>query len=140
MLNVIINTDGASRGNPGEASIAYVIQGLSENPIEHGKKIGQTTNNQAEYRASVSALEKTVSLLESPAHIVCYSDSELMVKQLLGEYRVKDNLLRPHYNRILELVQVIKQQGGFVEFQAIRREQNRRADQLANNALDDKLS
>jgi ribonuclease HI len=139
MLKVVIHTDGASRGNPGQASIAYTIEGITDESVEFAVKIGQTSNNQAEYQALVAALEKTLELVSEPALVTCFSDSELMVKQLNGEYRVKDGLLRPHYEKILELAKALKSLGGITEFVAIRREKNKRADQLANLALDGKL-
>ena len=139
MRIIVVHTDGASRGNPGPAAIAYVIEGLAADPIEFAQTIGQTSNNQAEYRAMVAAIEKISLDLNEPAAVNCFADSELMVKQLNGEYRVKDALLKPHYQRITGLVDQLNRRHCPVEFTAIRREQNKRADELANLALDDKL-
>jgi ribonuclease HI len=127
-----IHTDGASRGNPGPAAFAYVIARDGEDPIEEAGKLGRMTNNQAEYLALVRALEHA---LELGAHhrVVVHSDSELLVKQMKGEYRVKNADLRDLYEEATALC------GRFAEavaFQHVRREDNRRADALGNEALD----
>lgn len=139
MRNITIHTDGAARGNPGPSSVAFTIEEAGKDTIEFGQKIGDTTNNQAEYRALVAALEKLTEELNEPVAVVCMADSELMVKQLNGEYRVKDTFLKPHYERIKSIAQEIKGLGGIIEFAAVRRSENARADQLANLALDGKL-
>ncbi|HUD21134.1 MAG TPA: ribonuclease HI family protein [Candidatus Saccharimonadales bacterium] len=136
MKEIVVHTDGASRGNPGAAAIAYVIEGLNDSAIEHGQTIGKTTNNQAEYQAMLVALEKIQLELAEPAQVQCFSDSELMVKQLNGQYRVKDALLKPHYEKILGLVGQLSRRHILVGFTAIRRGDNQRADELANIALD----
>lgn len=126
-----IHTDGAARGNPGPAAFAYVIQREGAKPIEEAGCLGRTTNNQAEYTALVRALEHAVKL-STQYRLLIHSDSELMVKQMRGEYRVKDEGLRPLYERAREL------SGRFAEatFRHVRREHNSRADQLCNEALD----
>lgn len=139
MRIIVVHTDGASRGNPGPAAAAYVIEGLTPEPIEYAKTIGQTSNNQAEYQAMVAAMEKLSLEISEPVVINCFADSELMIKQLNGDYRVKDALLKPHYQKIIELSSQLSRRNCPVEFTAIRREQNKRADQLANMALDGKL-
>lgn len=138
MRNIIIHTDGASRGNPGPAAIAYTIEGLDEK-IEYAQIIGDTTNNQAEYQALVAALEKLTSLNQEKAVVTCYADSELMVKQLNGVYRVKDMALKPHFDRIKASALEIKALSGVVEYVYVRREENSRADELGNMALDGKV-
>jgi ribonuclease HI len=131
LTKLIINVDGACRGNPGPAAIgvtlkdehACVIASLSQ-------KIGITTNNQAEYRALIAALKKADSL--GVRQVSVFSDSELMVRQMNGLYRVKNASLLPLY------LEVKKLSAAFESFslKAIPREQNREADQLANLALD----
>jgi ribonuclease HI len=126
-----IHTDGASRGNPGAAAYAYTIEGGRE-IIEEAGCLGEMTNNQAEYTALVRALEHALEL-GTQHRVVVHSDSELMVKQLRGEYRVKNEELRPLYELAVKLA------GRFtrpVTFRHVRREQNRRADELCNEALD----
>lgn len=136
MQSVVIHTDGASRGNPGDAAIAYVID-IDGQITEFGEKIGTTTNNQAEYRALVAAMERLSSLINhSPVEVSCFADSELMIKQLNGEYRIKDAAIKPHAERILAARDAITLNGGTVEFVAVRRSDNKRADELCNIALD----
>jgi ribonuclease HI len=126
-----IHTDGAARGNPGPAAFAYVIARDGAPPIEECGCLGRMTNNQAEYTALVRALEHAAKL--GTGHIVhLFSDSELMVKQMRGEYRVKNEELRDLYEQARALA------GRFasVRFQHVRRELNGRADALCNEALD----
>jgi len=129
-----IHTDGASRGNPGDAAFAYVIAREGQPPIEEADCLGQMTNNQAEYTALVHALEHA---LELGAHhrLLIHSDSELMVKQMNGEYRVKNEDLRDLYEEACELRDRFE---GGVTIRHVRRAQNKRADQLCNEALDGK--
>lgn len=140
MQTITVYTDGASRGNPGAAAIAFVIEGLQELPVELYRAIGTTTNNQAEYQAMRAALEHLVGTAMSNASVICYSDSELMVKQIRGEYRVKDELLKPHYQAIIGFCKELHSRGVTLEFVAVRRERNKRADYLANCALDNKIA
>jgi ribonuclease HI len=138
-MPITIHTDGACRGNPGAASIAYVITGLEEQPIEYAKPIGTTTNNQAEYQAMRAAVERLAEANPSGESIEIFSDSELMIRQLTGVYRVKDPLIRPWYEEITGMLSSMKPQGNTFELTAIRREHNKRADELANMALDGQL-
>src|SRR4051812_13830594 len=91
----IIHTDGGSRGNPGPAAYAYVIERPGTPAIEVKAFLGRTTNNIAEYTGLVKALEHARAL--GARELVVHSDSELMVKQLRGEYKVKNEGLRPLY-------------------------------------------
>jgi ribonuclease HI len=129
-----IHTDGASRGNPGDAAFAYVIARDGQPPIEEADCLGQMTNNQAEYTALVRALEHA---LELGAHhrLLIHSDSELMVKQMNGEYRVKNEELRDLYEQACALR---RRFDGPVTIRHVRRAQNKRADELCNEALDGK--
>ncbi len=127
---VIIFTDGASQGNPGPAAIGAVIkdeQGRIITSISQG--IGLTTNNQAEYRAIIAALENAVSLGANQVEI--RSDSELVVRQINGRYRVKNAALKPLYQQVKHL---LSQLTGFT-ITHIPRQQNTEADSLANMAL-----
>lgn len=132
MARFIIHTDGASRGNPGAAAYAYTIQADGEDPIEEAGCLGKMTNNQAEYQGLIRALQHALRL-GTNHDLVVNSDSELMVKQMRGEYKVKNEDLRDLYEQARELV---RQFTGQVRFQHVRREQNKRADQLCNEALD----
>ncbi|QQG50010.1 MAG: ribonuclease HI family protein [Candidatus Berkelbacteria bacterium] len=135
MSKATVYTDGAARGNPGRAAIAFVIN-IDGDITEHAEVIGSTTNNQAEYRAMLAACQELAKHSLKNAEITFNSDSELMVKQLLGEYRVKDADLKPHFAAIRELIDNWERAGNDVELVAVRREFNKRADQLANIALD----
>lgn len=129
-----IFTDGASRGNPGAAAFAYVISREGQPPIEEAECLGDTTNNQAEYTALVRALERALQL--GPHHrLLIHSDSELMVKQMNGEYRVKNAELRDLYEQACALRQRFE---GTVTIRHVRRALNKRADELCNQALDGK--
>jgi ribonuclease HI len=131
-----IHTDGASRGNPGAAAFAYVIAPENGEPIEEAGCLGQLTNNQAEYTALVRALEHALEL-GTHHHLHILSDSELLVKQMNGQYRVKNEELRGLFQQAQELT---KQFTGGVTIRHVRREQNSRADALCNEALDGKRS
>ena len=129
-----IHTDGASRGNPGAAAYAYVIARDGLPPIEEADCLGEMTNNQAEYTALVRALEHAARL-GTAQQVHVFSDSELMVKQMRGEYRVKNEELRDLYEQAQELARRFR---GPVSFVHVRRAQNSRADALCNEALDGK--
>jgi len=127
---VIINTDGASQGNPGPAAIGATVKDEKGRLLASiSRSIGRTTNNQAEYRAIIAALEKVADL--GAIHVDIHSDSQLVVRQLNGKYRVKKASLRPLY---LEVHRLLSQFKGFT-ITYIPREQNKEADALANAAL-----
>ena len=128
---VTIWVDGASRGNPGRAAIGVIINDeQGELMARISQRIGTTTNNQAEYRAIIAALEKAIEL--GATHVVINSDSELVVRQLNGRYRVRKAELKPLHQKVKQL------QSSLEEFTIthIPREQNKEADRLANKALD----
>lgn len=128
---VIIFTDGASRGNPGPASIGvHIISEGGEILGQIAEYIGTETNNVAEYTALVRALE--VVRPHGVREITVRADSELMIRQLKGEYRVKAENLRPLFMRCMQLSQSFER----VNFEHVRREANKVADGLANQALD----
>jgi ribonuclease HI len=129
-----VHTDGASRGNPGAAAFAFVISRDGAAPVEEAGCLGTLTNNQAEYSALVRALKRALEL-EPAAAVVVHSDSELMVKQMRGEYRVKNEELQPLYEEARDLARRL---GGGVTFRHVRRALNARADALCNEALDGK--
>jgi ribonuclease HI len=128
----VIYTDGASRGNPGPAAIGAVIKdGQGRVLARISRRIGRTTNNQAEYQAIVAALEKALGL--GAATVEVKSDSELAVRQINGRYRVKNTGLRPLHQRVGELRSLFQ---GF-SIASIPRRQNVEADRLSNAALDE---
>jgi ribonuclease HI len=128
--SVNIHIDGAARGNPGPAAFAFVIAAPGAEVVEDSGLLGNTTNNVAEYTALVRALDKAAVLKLDRLHI--HSDSELLVKQMNGEYRVKNEDLRMLYDEGQALLRQFKS----VRIQHVRREQNKRADELCNLVLD----
>ncbi len=126
-----LSTDGGARGNPGPAAYGYVLEAEDGTVLAaHGEAIGVATNNVAEYRALVAGLEKAVKLGVRELEVI--SDSELMVKQMRGEYKVKNEALRGLSVRASGLARTI----GRVSYTAVRREHNELADRLVNEALD----
>jgi ribonuclease HI len=124
-------TDGGARGNPGPAAYGYVLEAEDGTVLAaHGERIGVATNNVAEYRALVAGLEKAVELAVPEVEVV--SDSELLVKQMNGEYRVKNAALQDLSIQASRLAREV----GNVSYTAVRREHNKLADQLVNEALD----
>ena len=124
-------TDGGARGNPGPAAAAFVLEAEDGTVLEaRGTAIGVATNNVAEYRALVDGLRRASELGVSELEVV--SDSELIVKQMRGEYRVKNDALRVLHREASTLAGAIDR----VTFTAVRREQNELADRLVNEALD----
>jgi ribonuclease H / adenosylcobalamin/alpha-ribazole phosphatase len=124
-------TDGGARGNPGPAAYAYVLEAEDGTVLAaHGEAMGIATNNVAEYSALIAGLEKAVELAVGEVEVV--SDSELMVKQMRGEYKVKNEALR---GLSLRAAALARQLGG-VTYTAVRREHNELADRLVNEALD----
>src|SRR3989344_391136 len=122
---LIIYTDGGARGNPGPAAIGVVIFDESGKILKKfGEYIGKTTNNQAEYTALITALSKASKL--GVSEVRCFLDSELVVKQLSGQYRVKESGLRDRVGEVLRLSNQFKS----ISFKHVKREENRLADRL----------
>jgi len=129
--NLIIYTDGGARGNPGPAGIGAIIYDENKNILEKiSEYIGETTNNQAEYKAVISALKKAKEL--KAEYLNFYLDSELVVKQLNREYKVKNADLSPLFLQIHNLSINFKK----ISYTYIPRELNKNADKLANEAMD----
>ena len=126
-------SDGGSRGNPGMAAVGCVLMDPMRNKVlrEYGEAIGHATNNIAEYRALITGLQIAKEFV--PNHLICHLDSELVVKQLKGEYRVKMASFQPLIDEINELKTNFPQ----ISFVYIPREENERADLLVNKALDE---
>jgi ribonuclease H / adenosylcobalamin/alpha-ribazole phosphatase len=126
-----LSTDGGARGNPGPAAYAYVLEAEDGTVLAaHGEAMGVATNNVAEYRALIAGLEKAVEVGVEQLEVV--SDSELLVKQMTGEYRVKHENLRPLAVQASRLARQIDR----VRWTSVRREHNELADRLVNEALD----
>jgi ribonuclease HI len=130
-VTVKLSTDGGARGNPGPAAYGYVLEDEDGTVLAaHGERIGIATNNVAEYSALIAGLEKAIELGLDEVEVV--SDSELMVKQMRGEYRVKNEALQELWSRARRLAGQV----GSVGYTAVRREHNKLADKLVNEALD----
>jgi ribonuclease HI/catechol 2,3-dioxygenase-like lactoylglutathione lyase family enzyme len=128
-----LSTDGGARGNPGPAALAYVLEAEDGTVLEaRGEAIGVATNNVAEYRALVAGLEAAQRHGVDELEVI--SDSELLVKQMRGEYRVKNEALRTLSLEAARAARAI----GDVMYTAVRREHNELADRLVNEALDAK--
>jgi ribonuclease HI len=126
-----LSTDGGARGNPGPAAYGYVLEADDGTVLDaRGETIGVATNNVAEYRALIAGLEKAVELGIDELQVV--SDSELLVKQMQGEYRVKNEALR----ELNDEANSLERKLGRVRYKAVRREHNELADKLVNQALD----
>ena len=130
-MKVRLYTDGGARGNPGPAAYGYVLETDDGHLLAaHGEAIGVATNNVAEYRALVAGLAKAVELGLDEVEVV--SDSELLVKQMRGEYKVKNKALKELSLEASALARELTS----VTYTAVRREHNELADQLVNEALD----
>lgn len=131
-----IHTDGGARGNPGPAAIGVVIEGPRIEKKEYGQYIGETTNNVAEYKAVAFALHKLKALIGSDqskqSAVQVMTDSELLVKQLNGEYKVKEPSMQELFFEIWNL----RLDFARISFSHIPREQNSEADKMVNWALD----
>ncbi len=132
-MSLLVYSDGASRGNPGRAAIAFLI--LDDEGVllqKHSQCIGLATNNQAEYTALASALEAASKLTHERA--TCHIDSELVAKQLIGEYEVRDMKLREYWLRVRELEKRFRE----ITYVHLPRENCfiSQVDELANQALD----
>jgi ribonuclease HI len=124
-------TDGGARGNPGPAAFAYVLEAEDGTVLaSEGRRIGIATNNVAEYRGLLAGLEKAVELAVPEVEVV--SDSELLVKQMRGEYRVKNAALQDLSLEAARLARKLAK----VEYRHVAREHNELADRLVNEALD----
>ncbi|MEX0985521.1 MAG: ribonuclease HI family protein [Actinomycetota bacterium] len=128
---LVIHCDGAARGNPGPAGAgAYVTTPAGEVVAEIAEGLGETTNNVAEYTAAILGLERAAEL--GASEVLLRSDSQLLVNQLTGRYRVKTAHLRPLYDRVRALAATFER----VTFEHVRREGNVDADRLANVGVD----
>lgn len=128
-MKAVVHTDGGARGNPGPAAIGIVIRVEGREPLYVGEAIGDATNNVAEYRALIRGLQEAKSL--GVTELECRLDSELVVKQLHREYKVRERGLASLFIQVWNLAQGFRS----VRFLAIPRSENREADRLVNKAL-----
>ena len=130
-MKATLHTDGGARGNPGPAAFGYVLEAEDGTVLaSHGEYIGTATNNVAEYSGLVAGLRKALELHVPEVEVV--SDSELLVKQMRGEYRVKNATLRELFVEAGRVARAL----GNVEYRHVKREDNEEADRLVNEALD----
>jgi len=126
-----LSTDGGSRGNPGPAAYGYVLESEDGHVLDaRGETIGVATNNVAEYRGLIAGLERALELGVTELEVV--SDSELVVRQMQGDYKVKNETLRALHDQAQDLARGLKK----VAYTAVRRAHNELADRLVNEALD----
>jgi ribonuclease HI len=131
---ITIYIDGASRGNPGKSSCAFIIEKSGKIVDEKSFFLGVVTNNQAEYQGLIFALQRAIELNEK--NIRLFSDSELLIKQLQGYYQVKSENLKPLFAQYVNLRNQIES----IDAQHIPREKNKRADHLCNQELNRSFS
>jgi len=129
-VKVVLRTDGGSRGNPGPAGAGFVIERDGEVICQGGRFLGETTNNVAEYEALIWGLENVQAL--GFAEVTVYADSELLVRQVNGQYRVKNEGLKPLFARARDLTRSFSS----IDVVHVRRESNAAADRMANEAMD----
>ncbi|TSC63278.1 MAG: putative phosphoglycerate mutase [Parcubacteria group bacterium Gr01-1014_106] len=129
-MKATLHTDGGARGNPGPAAIGVVLEIEEKDPAHVGEAIGEATNNVAEYRALIRGLEEAKKA--GVTELECRLDSELLVKQLNREYKVRDANLASLFVRAWNLAQGFRS----IRFIAIPRKENQQADTLVNQALD----
>jgi ribonuclease HI len=130
-MKLIVNVDGGARGNPGPAAVGAVVQdGDGEVIEERGERIGAATNNVAEYRALLLGIERAAELGASELELI--GDSELIVRQVKGEYKVKDPTLRELHTEVKRALRPFESWS----IRHVRRAQNAEADRLVNAALD----
>lgn len=123
-------TDGGARGNPGPGAIGIVLKNSKNTVIkETAKFIGESTNNEAEYEALIEGLEQ--ALEKKATRLVCHLDSQLIVKQLNGEFKVKDPRMKKYWNLVKNYEKLFES----VEYKQVPREKNFEADTLVNNVL-----
>lgn len=128
---VVVNVDGGARGNPGPAAIAAVVQAPGGEVLEErGERIGKATNNVAEYRALLLGIERAAALGAGEVELV--GDSELIVRQVKGEYKVKDATMRKLHAEVKRALAPFDSWS----IRHVRREQNAEADRLVNEVLD----
>ncbi len=134
MSRVTLRSDGGARGNPGPAGAGFVVESDGEVICQGGRFLGTCTNNVAEYEALIWGLENVLAL--GHAEVLVLADSELLVKQLNGAYRVKNEGLKPLFLRALSLLRKFSA----FEVRHIPRAENKLADALANEAMDARAS
>jgi len=130
VTRAVLRTDGGARGNPGPAGVGFIVEVDGRVVCSGGRYLGEATNNVAEYEALIWGLENVQALGHSEVHV--YADSELLVKQINGDYRVKNEGLKPLFLRATALLREFRS----FRVSHVRRAENSAADQMANQAMD----
>jgi len=132
---ITTNSDGGSRGNPGPAALGLIIRDGEKILEEYGEYIGKATNNVAEYHGIIKAMK--LALKHTTGEVTCIMDSELIIKQLKGEYKVRHPNMKPLYEEVQKIIPKFKK----VHFVHVKRNQRfqKMADFMVNKALDEKL-
>lgn len=132
---ITTNSDGGARGNPGPAALGLIVREGDKILEEYGEYIGETTNNVAEYKGLIEAMKRASKYTQG--EITCILDSELIVKQLLGEYRVKN----PKMKELFLKVQRLQNRFDKIHYVHVKRNQRfqKMADYMVNKALDEKF-
>ncbi|MBI4712643.1 MAG: ribonuclease HI family protein [Planctomycetes bacterium] len=131
-MKIEVYIDGASRGNPGPSGIGiYIKDADGKEILKKGEYLGETTNNVAEYSALIEALEFLKDQKKTKSEISVKSDSELIIKQITGDYRIKSKLLMPLAIKVRKLIKEFQN----IEFLIIDRKDNKVADKLANKSM-----
>lgn len=133
-MKAILHSDGGARGNPGPAGVGYVLTLEDGREVVGNEYIGEATNNQAEYKALLAGMARAKD--EGVGELECRLDSELVVRQLTGEYRIKDPDLKP----LAEEVKTLSAAFSSIAFTHVPREENEKADKLVNEAVDKELT
>lgn len=136
-MHYTIHTDGGARGNPGPAGAGIIIESEGKK-IKLKKYLGTKTNNQAEYEALIFALEHILNDLKDEGAIItayCFLDSELVVNQLNGQYKVRNEGIKPLYESVCNLLKKFHE----IHFKHILRKENQEADLLVNQAIDENI-
>lgn len=131
--HLTIHGDGGSRGNPGEAAYGFVISQEGKVLYEEGKRIGINTNNVAEYSAVIEALRHVLGSKYKVSNIKFFLDSKLVVEQMSGRWKIKNEILR---NKFFTIKNLEKTLGVKITYEHVPREKNREADRMVNLALD----
>ena len=133
-MKMVLNTDGGARGNPGPGAIGVVLKNSDGDIIlELGQYIGRSTNNEAEYKALLTGLKSAKE--KNASSLSCYLDSELVVKQMRGEYKVKNSKLKKFFDEAKKLEKSFTK----IEYKHVPRSKNKEADTLVNKVLDSTL-
>jgi ribonuclease HI len=137
MSNITINTDGGSRGNPGPSAYAFVVKKDNEIIYTENGYLGVSTNNQAEYMGVLSAMKWLTKERTNYSHVTFILDSELVARQLSGVYKIKDDKLKL---LAIDIKKLEKESGLSISYVSVPRAENKEADKMVNESLDENMA